>query len=236
MDVGRSGVVLEVRKGLQRIFGGAGEHHLLVPHLERAERHDDVFRAHAQEAADRQDREGHLLVGGNDQIVNRPHGLVGLVDDGAAHHLGCPIAGGELCRVDFHQCHGLRRALRTCWAAQCRREDGGTRQKCDRTCHGGSFQLIDHAQRKPSAGVDSAPGVPTWHYFLSASFKPPTAFWILPSTLSLLPSVVSLASPVAFPTPSLTAPLACLAEPMIRSLSMSLSLHLLMPARAMPRG
>src|ERR1700722_710562 len=44
-----SGVVLELRKGLQRIFGGAREHHLLVFHLERTERHHDVFRAHTEE-------------------------------------------------------------------------------------------------------------------------------------------------------------------------------------------
>ena len=44
--------VLELRKRLQGIFGGAGEHHLLVAHLESIVGHHDIFGAHAQEAAD----------------------------------------------------------------------------------------------------------------------------------------------------------------------------------------
>jgi hypothetical protein len=65
----RSVAVLELRKALQRVFGGASKYHLLVLHLEGAEGHHDVFRAHAQEPPDRQHREGDLLVGGDDQII-----------------------------------------------------------------------------------------------------------------------------------------------------------------------
>jgi hypothetical protein len=56
-----AGIVLELRKGFQRVFRGAGKHHLLVFHLKRAERHHDVFRANTKEAPDRQHREGDLF-------------------------------------------------------------------------------------------------------------------------------------------------------------------------------
>src|ERR1700736_999350 len=55
----------------------------------------------------------------------------------------------------------------------------------------------------------------------SASFNPPTAFCTLPAALSVLPSASSFLSPRALPAASFTAPLACCAEPLIRSLSMS---------------
>src|SRR5580698_7983482 len=61
------------------------------------------------------------------------------------------------------------------------------------------------------------------------------AFWTFPSALSLLPSAVSLASPRALPAVSLMAPLASLAEPTMRSLSISSLLRLLMP-RGEARG
>src|SRR5512146_1389862 len=55
-----------------------------------------------------------------------------------------------------------------------------------------------------------------------ASFAPPIAFCTLPAVLSALPSACSLASPVTLPAASFTAPLAWLAAPSIRSLSMVL--------------
>src|ERR1700756_3572969 len=58
-------------------------------------------------------------------------------------------------------------------------------------------------------------------YFVSASLRPPTAFWTLPSTLSALPSASSLASPVALPMVSLIEPLISFADPAIRSLFMT---------------
>ena len=48
----RSIAVLELRKPLQGFLGGAGEHHLLVAHLERTVGHHDILGAHAQEATD----------------------------------------------------------------------------------------------------------------------------------------------------------------------------------------
>src|ERR1700730_7436867 len=58
-------------------------------------------------------------------------------------------------------------------------------------------------------------------YFFSASLRPPTAFWTLPSTLSALPSASSLVSPVALPMVSLIEPLISFADPAIRSLFMT---------------
>src|SRR5262245_54010367 len=58
------------------------------------------------------------------------------------------------------------------------------------------------------------------HLPRTASFKPPTALRIFPLTLFALPSAVSFLSPVAFPATSLTLPLACSAEPLMRFLSM----------------
>src|ERR1700730_9554622 len=55
----------------------------------------------------------------------------------------------------------------------------------------------------------------------NASFNPPTAFCTLPAALSVLPSASSFLSPRTLPAASFTAPLACCAEPLIRSLSMS---------------
>jgi hypothetical protein len=52
------------------------------------------------------------------------------------------------------------------------------------------------------------------------SFSPPMAFCTLPAALSALPSLCNLASPVTLPAVSLIAPLACFAEPSMRSLSM----------------
>src|SRR6266446_2714332 len=61
--------------------------------------------------------------------------------------------------------------------------------------------------------------------FLSASLRPPTAFWTLPSTLSALPSASSLASPVALPMVSLIEPLISFADPAIRSLFMTVHFY-----------
>src|SRR5580704_8726188 len=55
----------------------------------------------------------------------------------------------------------------------------------------------------------------------SASFNPPTAFCTLPAALSVFPSASSFLSPRTLPAASFTAPFACSAEPLIRSLSMS---------------
>ena len=47
------GRVLELGKGLQRVFGCAREHYFLaVPALQRRERHHNVFRAQTQEATE----------------------------------------------------------------------------------------------------------------------------------------------------------------------------------------
>jgi class 3 adenylate cyclase len=63
-----------------------------------------------------------------------------------------------------------------------------------------------------------------WPYFpRTASFNPPIAFCTLPAALSTLPSVSSFLSPKTFPATSFTAPLACSAEPLIRSLSIAVS-------------
>jgi hypothetical protein len=59
----------------------------------------------------------------------------------------------------------------------------------------GSFK-INCAPEAPGARVDPGPGIPAWHYFFRASFAPPMAFWIWPSTLPLLPSAASLASAI----------------------------------------
>ena len=48
-------IVLEFRECLKRILGCATEHDTFVDHLQRRKRHHDVFRADAQEAANRQD-------------------------------------------------------------------------------------------------------------------------------------------------------------------------------------
>ena len=70
-----------------------------------------------------------------------------------------------------------------------------------------SSSLTNSAPEAPGARVGPGPlGISAWHYFFSASFKPPITFWILPSTLSLLPSASSLASPVTLPMVSLTEP------------------------------
>src|SRR5262249_24719998 len=50
---------------------------------------------------------------------------------------------------------------------------------------------------------------------------PPTALRTFPPTLSAFPSPSSLLSPVALPATSLTLPLACWAEPWMRSLSIA---------------
>src|SRR4029453_3568441 len=55
----------------------------------------------------------------------------------------------------------------------------------------------------------------------SVSFNPPTAFCTFPAALSALPSACSFLSPRTFPATSFTAPLACSAEPLIRSLSIT---------------
>ena len=55
-----------------------------------------------------------------------------------------------------------------------------------------------------------------WSYFHRiTSFNPPIAFCTLPAALSVLPSVSNFLSPKIFPAASLTAPLACSAEPLI---------------------
>src|ERR1019366_2503757 len=74
------------------------------------------------------------------------------------------------------------------------------------------------------ARVDPGSHVGRYHHFLSVSFRPPRAFWILPSALSSLPSAVNFASPSTLPVASLTAPFACLTEPSMRFLSTFLSL------------
>src|SRR3954465_260018 len=79
-------------------------------------------------------------------------------------------------------------------------------------------RLLSHHEKSPavrrgSKGRYLAPTV---------SFRPPTAFCTFPAALSDFPSVSSFASPVTLPATSLMAPLTCLAEPSIRSLSMSM--------------
>jgi hypothetical protein len=75
---------------------------------------------------------------------------------------------------------------------------------------------IHRFRRQVSARV--TPGARDCYYFFSASFAPPTAFWILPSTFSILPALVSLASPSALPVASFTLPATCFAAPSMRSL------------------
>src|SRR6476620_8367038 len=69
------------------------------------------------------------------------------------------------------------------------------------------------------------------HFPRTASFNPPTALRIFPLTLSALPSALSFLSPVTFPATSFTLPLACSAEPLMRSLSMA-SLQYVLRKRA----
>jgi hypothetical protein len=57
----------------------------------------------------------------------------------------------------------------------------------------------------------------------AASFNPPIAFALCRQPFSVLPSVSSFLSPKTFPAASLTAPLAYCAEPLIRSLSITVS-------------
>src|SRR5512132_2618956 len=78
---------------------------------------------------------------------------------------------------------------------------------------------LAHAPRPGNA----ADGGNSLYFPRSASLRPPTAFWILPFILSALPSASSLRSPTALPRVSLTEPLICLADPAMRSLSMTTS-------------
>src|SRR3954451_12644783 len=67
------------------------------------------------------------------------------------------------------------------------------------------------------------------------SFRPPTAFCTFPAALSDFASVSSFASPVTLPATSLMAPLACLAEPSIRSLSIFVPFDGVAPHQLRPR-
>src|SRR3982751_2352366 len=71
-------------------------------------------------------------------------------------------------------------------------------------------------RRKPLADYPLALSVAS----RAASLAPPAALWAEPLALSILPSACVLVSPVAEPTASFTAPLALLAAPETRSLSM----------------
>jgi hypothetical protein len=88
------------------------------------------------------------------------------------------------------------------------------------SCDGLSVRLI-------VAGLLFRQGVPPYAYSVdgddylprTASFNSLIASCTLPAALSALPSVSSFLSPKTFPAASFTAPLACSAEPLIRSLS-----------------
>src|SRR3954463_3372486 len=67
------------------------------------------------------------------------------------------------------------------------------------------------------------------------ALRPPTAFCTFPAALSDFPSVSSFASPVTLPATSLMAPLACLAEPSIRSLSIFVPFDGVAPHQLRPR-
>src|SRR3954469_13863362 len=76
-------------------------------------------------------------------------------------------------------------------------------------------RLLSHHEKSPAVGR----GLEARYLPRRVSFRPPTAFCTFPAALSDFPSVSSFASPVTLPATSLMAPLACLAEPSIRSLS-----------------
>src|SRR6478672_8054446 len=80
-------------------------------------------------------------------------------------------------------------------------------------------RLLSHHEKSPAVGR----GLEARYLPRRVSFRPPTAFCTLPAALSDLPSASSLASPVTLPATSLMAPLACLAEPSSRSLSISIA-------------
>src|SRR4051812_781522 len=77
-------------------------------------------------------------------------------------------------------------------------------------------RLLSHHEKSPAVRR----GLEARYLPRRGSFRPPTAFCTFPAALSDFPSVSSFASPVTLPATSLMAPLACLAEPSIRSLSM----------------
>src|SRR4051794_15546456 len=79
-------------------------------------------------------------------------------------------------------------------------------------------RLLSHHEKSPAVRR----GLEACYLPRRGSFRPPTAFCTFPAALFDLPSGSSLASPVTLPATSLMAPLACFAEPSIRSLSMSM--------------
>src|SRR6478735_4335224 len=79
-------------------------------------------------------------------------------------------------------------------------------------------RLLSHHEKSPAVRR----GLEARYLPRRVSFRPPTAFCTFPAALSDFPSVSSFASPVTLPATSLMAPLTCLAEPSIRSLSMSM--------------
>src|SRR5579863_10520 len=81
------------------------------------------------------------------------------------------------------------------------------------SCHGSLYIYRVRQCTEPHTGG---------YFFLSASFNPPIVLCSFPLARSPRPSAVSLASPSTLPANSLTTPLACVLEPLTRSLSMLL--------------
>jgi hypothetical protein len=88
-------------------------------------------------------------------LPRRVQQLAHVVDDRAAHDLGCPVSGGQRRRVDLHQGHRLRRTLRKSRTAQLCREGGSTGQTCDQSCHRSLLSIDDVHQKHP--GPQSIP-------------------------------------------------------------------------------
>src|SRR4051794_40699925 len=92
-------------------------------------------------------------------------------------------------------------------------------------------RLLSHHEKSPAVRR----GLEARYLPRRVSFRPPTAFCTFPAALSDFPSVSSLASPVTLPATSLMAPLACLAEPSIRSLSIFVPFDGVAPHQLRPR-
>src|SRR5664279_2194995 len=82
-----------------------------------------------------------------------------------------------------------------------------------------------HKQQSPTWGSVVTYAAGNLYLPRSVSLMPPMAFCTLPFTWSPLPSDFSLESPNTLPATSFTLPLACLAEPLMRSLSMPASIR-----------
>src|SRR4051812_359803 len=92
-------------------------------------------------------------------------------------------------------------------------------------------RLLSHHEKSPAVRR----GLEARYLPRRVSFRPPTAFCTFPAALSDFPSVSSFASPVTLPATSLMAPLACLAEPSIRSLSIFVPFDGVAPHQLRPR-